>query len=81
MPPFPKTASALALVFALGSAPLLAAPLPVPSFPSQCAYELVAAERKASAKVESTKAWLKAKKTQTGRWMGRQKQKLKQLVD
>ena len=81
----PKAASAAALVLVLGSAPMLAGPLPVLSFPQQSAYELAAAERKTSSKVESkvenTKAWLKTKKTQTGRWMGRQKQKLKQLVD
>jgi hypothetical protein len=31
--------------------------------------------------VETTKAWLKRKKTQTTRWMGQQKQKLKKLAD
>ncbi len=75
-----KAASA-ALVLMLGSAPVLAGPLPVLSFPQQSTYELAAAERKTSSKAESTKAWLKTKKTQTSRWMGRQKQKLKQLVD
>ena len=69
-----------ALVVALGvaTAPTAAAPL----FPSlqRASYELVAAE-KASSKVASTKAWVKRKATDTGRWMGRQKEKLKRLAD
>jgi hypothetical protein len=84
-PSCPKQLLLLLSFSCWGSAPVLAGPLPVLSFPQQSTYELAAAERKTSSKVESkvenTKAWLKTKKTQTGRWMGRQKQKLKQLVD
>ncbi len=75
-----KVAPAVALVLGLGTAAAMAAPIPVVTFAQHRAYDLAAAE-KSSSKVESTKAWLRTKKTQTTRWMGRQKQKLKQLVD
>ncbi len=75
-----KVAPAVALVLGLGTAAAMAAPIPVLTFAQDSAYELAAAE-KSSSKVESTKAWLRTKKTQTTRWMGRQKQKLKRLAD
>ncbi len=75
-----KVAPALALVLGLGTATTIAAPIPVLTFAQGGTYELAAAE-KSSSKVESTKAWLRTKKTQTTRWMGRQKQKLKRLAD
>jgi hypothetical protein len=73
-----KVAPAVALVLGLGTAAAMAAPIPVVIFAQH--YDLAAAE-KSSSKVESTKAWLRTKKTQTTRWMGRQKQKLKRLAD
>jgi hypothetical protein len=44
------------------------------------AHQLVSAQW-SSSKIETTKAWLKRKKTETTRLMGRQKQKLKKLAD
>ena len=73
-----KVVPAVALLLGLGTA-AMAAPIPVLSIAQDSAYELVAAEK--SSRVESTKAWLRTKKTQTSRWMGRQKQKLKRLSD
>ncbi len=58
----------------------MAAPVPAFAFAQENTYELAAADS-ASSKVETTKAWLKAKKTQTTRWIGRQKRKLKRLAD
>ena len=75
-----KVAPAVALVLGLGTAAAMAAPIPVLTVSQDSTYELAAAE-KSSSKVESTKAWLRTKKTQTTRWMGRQKQKLKRLAD
>jgi hypothetical protein len=77
-----KAAPAVALLFALGTASAMAAPIPVLPLPQESAYHL-AAEKKgsASSKVETTKTWLKTKTSQTTRWMGRQKQKIKRLVD
>ncbi len=75
-----KAAPAALLVLGLASTPSLAAPIPVISSLQEASFQLAAAE-KASSKVESAKAWLKTKKTQTTRWMGRQKQKLKRLAD
>ena len=77
---FGKVAPAVVLVLGLGTAAAIAAPIPVLTLPQDRAYELAAAER-SSSKVESTKAWLKTKKAQSTRWMGRQKQKLKRLAD
>jgi hypothetical protein len=48
--------------------------------PRVAAHQLVSTEW-SSSKVETTKAWLKRKKTQTTRWMARQKQRLKKLAD
>ena len=48
--------------------------------PHVAAQQLVSVEW-SSSKVETTKAWLKRKKTQTTRWMARQKQRLKKLAD
>ncbi len=75
-----KAAPAVALVLGLGTAAAVAAPMPVLTITQDNAYEVAAAER-SSSKVESTKAWLRTKKAQTTRWMGRQKQKLKRLAD
>ena len=75
-----KSAPAVALVLGLATASSVAAPVPVLTFPHNGSLHLTAAE-KTSSKVESTKAWLKTKKTQTTRWTGRQKQKLKRLAD
>ena len=75
-----KETCAAVLALGLATAPTLAAPLPVVPFDQANVVELTAAE-KGNSKVETTKAWLKTKKTQTTRWMGRQKQKIKRLVD
>jgi hypothetical protein len=75
-----KAAPCIALVLGLATAPAIAMPAYPLSLPQESAYQLAAAE-KASSKVEATKSWLKTKKAQTTRWMGRQKQKLKQLAD
>jgi hypothetical protein len=75
-----KVAPAVALVLGLGTAAAMAAPIPVLAFAQDIAYSLAAVE-KSSSKVESTKAWLRTKKNQTSRWIGRQKQKLKRLAD
>jgi hypothetical protein len=75
-----KAAPAALLVLGLACTPSLAAPIPVIG-PLQGASFHPAAAEKASSKVETTKAWLKTKKTQTTRWMGRQKQKLKRLAN
>ena len=71
---------AFALVLGLGTAAVIAAPIPVLTSMQDNAYALAAVE-KSSSKVESTKAWLRTKKSQTSRWLGRQKQKLKRLAD
>ena len=71
---------AAVLVLGLTAAPTIAGPIPVIPLDQASAVQLTAAD-KGSSKVETTKAWLKTKKTQTTRWMGRQKQKLKQLAD
>src|SRR4028119_1997510 len=57
-----KVVPAVALLLGLGTA-AMAAPIPVLSIAQDSAYELVAAEK--SSRVESTKAWLRTKKTQT----------------
>ena len=75
-----KAAPAAAVLVVLGSASAVAAPFPVQIFSQGETYQLAAAEKNTS-KVETTKAWLKTKKTQTSRWVGRQKQKIKRLVD
>ena len=75
-----KAAPCLALVLGLATAPAIAMPAHPLSLPQENAFQLAAAER-ASSKVEATKSWLKTKKAQTTRWMGRQKQKLKRLAD
>ncbi len=75
-----KAAPCIALVLGLATAPAIAVPAHPLNLPQENAYQLTAAE-KASSKVEATKTWLKTKKAQTTRWMGRQKQKLKQLAD
>lgn len=73
-----QAAPAALLVFGL-AASASAGPVPVASAP-EASFQLAAAER-ASDKVERTKAWLKTKKAQTTRWVDRQKQKLKRIVD
>ena len=72
--------AALIVTLAVGvsTVPTLAAPL-FPSF-QEAGYELMAAEKSGS-KVASTKAWVKRKTSETGRWMGRQKEKIKRLAD
>ncbi len=75
-----KAAPCIALVLGLATAPAIAVPAHPLNLPQENAYQLMAAE-KTSSKVEATKTWLKTKKAQTTRWMGRQKRKLKQLAD
>jgi hypothetical protein len=75
-----KVVPTVALVLGLGTAAVTAAPVPVLTFTQDSTYALAVVE-KSSSKVESTKAWLRTKKTQTSRWLGRQKQKLKRLAD
>jgi hypothetical protein len=75
-----KAAPCIALVLSLASAPAVAIPAYPLNLPQESAVQLVAAE-KTSSKVDATKSWLKTKKAQTTRWMGRQKQKLKRLAD
>jgi hypothetical protein len=70
-----KAAPAVLLVLGLASAPSSASSVHQEAF-----VRLSAAER-VSLKVQRTKVWLKAKKTQTTRWMGRQKQNLKRAID
>lgn len=74
-----QAAPAALLVLGLAAASASAGPVPVASAP-EASFQLAAAER-ASDKVERTKAWLKTKKAQTTRWVDRQKQKLKRIVD
>jgi hypothetical protein len=75
-----KVVPTVALVLGFGTAAVTAAPVPVLTFTQDSTYALAVVE-KSSSKVESTKAWLRTKKTQTSRWLGRQKQKLKRLAD
>jgi hypothetical protein len=58
----------------------MAAAIPVRTSSPASQIEFVREERRAS-KTATTKAWLRTKKNQTANWMGRQKRKLKKLVD
>ena len=71
---------ALVVGLALGIAPAPAVGAPLGPLLQQAWYELIAAE-KASPKMANTKAWVKRKATATGRWIGRQKEKIKRIAD
>lgn len=76
----PKLAGAAALATLLANSASLGAPIPVQTLPFSSQVELVREERGGS-RTASTKAWLRKKKNQTANWMGRQKRRLKNLVD
>ena len=75
-----KFAGVATLAVLLSSSTGGAAPIPVQASPLGSQVELVREERGGS-RVASTKAYLRKKKNQTANWMGRQKRKLKNLVD
>ena len=75
---YPKVIIALAAFVLL--APVSTGASARDTAPQVVAHQLVSTEW-SSSKVETTKAWLKRKKTQTTRWMARQKQRLKKLAD
>ena len=58
----------------------VAAPIPVHSAPLVSEVELVREDRFAR-RTAPAKAWVRKKGNQTANWMGRQKRKLKNLVD
>jgi hypothetical protein len=70
-----NAAPAVLLILGLASAPTWAGSI------HQEAFVRLSAAEKVSSKVERTKGWLRAKKTQTTRWVGRQKQKIKRAID
>ena len=72
---FVKAAPAILLVLGLATPPSSAAGI------QHEAYVQLSASEKVSSRVDRTKAWLKVKKAQTTRWVGRQKQKLKRAID
>lgn len=69
-----KAAPAVLLLLGLASAPSSASSV------HQEAFVRLSAAAKVATKAERTKMWLK-KKTQTTRWVSRQKQKLKRAID
>lgn len=75
-----KLAGVAALAIVLWNSAGISAPIPVQASSLGSHVELVREERGGS-KTASTKAWLQKKKNQTANWMGRQKRKLKNLVD
>ena len=74
---FVKAAPAVLLVLGLATT----APSTAAGVHQEEAYIQLSAAEKVSSRVERTKAWLKAKKNQTTRWVGRQKQKIKRAID
>lgn len=70
-----KAAPAVLLLLGLASAPSSASSV------HQEAFVRLSAAEKVATKAERTKMWLKKKKTQTTRWVSRQKQKLKRAID
>ncbi len=75
-----RIAGVTALVTLLWGSASMAAAIPVQTSPPPSQIELVREERRTS-KTATTKAWLRKKKNQTANWVGRQKRKLKELVD
>jgi hypothetical protein len=72
---FVTAAPAVLLILVLASAPSSASGVHQEAFVRLSAAETV------SSKAERAKVWLKAKKAQTTRWVGRQKRKLKRAID
>lgn len=75
-----KLVSAATLASLIWGSASMAAPTPVQTTVFPSGTEFVREERSGS-KAAATKAWIRKKKNQTANWMGRQKRKLKNLVD
>ena len=75
-----KLAGVATLATLIWGSASMAAPTPVQTSDFPSGIEFVREERGGS-KGAATKAWIRKKKNQTANWMGRQKRKLKNLVD
>ena len=76
----PKLAITAALAVMLASSTSSASPISV-QVPAQASQIELVREDSRGSKTTTTRAWLRKKTNQTASWMGRQKRKLKNLVD
>ena len=74
-----RAVTAATLSTMLFSSTGVAGPTPVQVSPLTSQIEQVREDR--TSRTATTKRWLRTKKNQTANWMGRQKRKLKNLVD